>query len=167
MEENRFFNNDAVDVSNDRPRLVSGIAVASFAVLTCLLSIGCGQARADELCGPAGVRYVEKIAAGMQQFAPKVTKTGGFAIKEESPGDGTQVVVIAFADRGKTIFVHRVPVADPIVTPTVISPGKTKSGNPEFSVGLIQGNQGACDYSVFIREAKFVVVSRGFVRFKR
>lgn len=167
MEQKTFFNQGGVDVSSASPRPISRIVDASFAVLICLILLGYDQARADELCGPAEVRYVERIVTGMQQFAPKVTKTGGFAIKEESPGDGTQVLVISFADRGKTIFVHPVPVADPTVTPTVISPGKTKSGNPEFSVGLIQGNQGACDYSVFVREAKFVVVSRGFVRFKR
>lgn len=167
MEKKKFLTKGEVSVSNARPRSISGITAASFAVLTCLVSLGCEQARADELCGLAEVRYVEKIAAGMQQFASKVTKTGGFAIKEESPGDGTQVFVVSFAERGKTTFVHRVPVVDPIVTPIVISAGRTKSGNPEFAVGLIQGNRGACDYSVFVREAKFVVASRGFVRFKR
>jgi hypothetical protein len=140
---------------------VSPFAAAGAAAAIGLLSMGCDGARADEVCGsPADAQYVAKIATGMQQFAPKVTKTGGFAIKEDYPGNGTAVLTISFVDRGKTLFVHR--VADyKSASATVMRAGKTKGGDPGFSVALVQGKLGACVFNVFVRDAKFAVVSLG------
>jgi hypothetical protein len=115
------------------------------------------------MCGPTEAQYVEKLAAGMQQFAAKVTKTGSFLIKEEYPGDGTQVLIISFLDRGKTLFVHRV-TGNPLATATTMRPGKIKSGEPGFSIALVQGKLGACEYSTFVHDGKFLVVARGVKR---
>lgn len=125
-----------------------------------LLALAFGQVQADESCGQTELRYVQAITAEMQAFAPKVTKTGRFAIKDVPSGDGTQRIAISFADRGTMIFVHRI-AGDPNATTTVIRPGKTGSGAPGFTVALVQGRLGACEYSVFIRDAKFVVAPRG------
>lgn len=145
------------------PPSISGIVAASLVALTTFTSL-CGErAWADQVCGPAEAQYVEKLAAGMQQFAPKVTKTGGFAVKEEYPGDGTEVLVVSFVDRGKSLFVHRLP-GNPQATATTMRPGKTKSGEPGFVVALLQGKLGACEYSVFVHDGKFLVASRGFKR---
>ena len=120
---------------------------------------------ADQICGAAQARYVYELAAGMEQFAPTVTKTGGFAIKEEYPGDGTAFLLISFMDRGKMIFSHRVR-NDPGVSVTTIRPHKTKGGYPGFDVALGQGHLGDCEYSVVVRDAKFVVLIRGLKEFK-
>ena len=118
---------------------------------------------ADQICGAAEARYVYELAAGMEQFAPKVTKTGGFAIKEEYPGDGTAFLVISFMDRGKMIFNHR--VRNPLEASATIRPHKTKGGYPGFDVALRQGHLGECEYSVVVRDAKFVVLIRGLKEF--
>lgn len=44
--------------------------------LTCLLSTCPGLAQADEMCGPSELKHVEGIAAQLQPYASKVTKTG-------------------------------------------------------------------------------------------
>lgn len=146
-------------VNLPRPRLISGVAAAGLGMLAGLLSLGYDQAKADELCGPEELRYPQKIAAEMQQFAPKVTRSGRFVIKEELSGDGSQRLAISFADHGKTNFVHRVS-GDPMATATVMRPGKSKNGTPGFTIALVQGRLGACEYSVFVRDATFVVVPR-------
>lgn len=143
------------------PPSVSASAAAAAVVAMGLLCLGCELALADQICGdPGDAQYVAKIAAGMQQFAPKVTKTGGFAIKEDYPGNGTAVLTISFVDRGKTLFVHRVNDYTS-ASATVMRAGKTKGGEPGFSVALVQGKLGACVYNVFVRDAKFAVVSLG------
>ena len=91
---------------------------------------------ADQICGPAEARHVYELVAGMEQFAPKVTKAGSFAIKEEYPGDGTAFLMISFMDRGKMIFNHR--VGNPIEVSASIRPHKTKGGYPGFDVALTQ-----------------------------
>ena len=118
---------------------------------------------ADEICSPKDAQYVEKIAAGMQQFAAKVTKTGSFAIKKEYPGNGTAFTIISFVDRGNTLFMNRVK-DDADASATEMRTEKTKSGDPGFGIALVQGNLGSCTYSVFVRDTKFVVVSRGLKR---
>jgi len=92
-------------------------------------------------------------------------RCGGFAIKEEYPGDGTAALVISFMDRGKMVFDHRVREA-PGATVTTIRPHKTKGGYPGFDVALTQGHLGNCEYSVTVRDAKFVVVIHGLKGFK-
>ena len=145
---------------------ISAISAAGAVVLTGLISLCCEQARADEPCGPAEAQYVKKIATGMQMFAPKVTRAGGFAVKKEYPGDTTETVVISFVDHGKTLFVHRITGISAL-TPTEIRPGKTKGGDPGFLVVLAQGNIGECQYGMFVHDGKFVVVSRGVKWYKR
>ena len=136
---------------------------AGTALLTALMLMCCDRARADEVCGPSHARYVEKVAAEMQQFAPRVTKTGIFSITEEYPGNGTEILVISFVDRGKTLFVYRVR-DDAESTATTISPGKTRRGDPGFAVALIQGSLGSCEYGVFVRDGKFMVSAKGLKR---
>ncbi|MDP2028163.1 MAG: hypothetical protein Q8K12_00790 [Thiobacillus sp.] len=121
---------------------------------------------ADQPCGAAEAQYVDELVAGMAQFAPKVTKTGGFAITEEYPGDGTAVLVISFMDRGKMVFDHRVRNY-PQASTTTIRPHKTKGGYPGFAVALGQGHLGNCEYSVAVRDAKFVVAILGLKGFKQ
>jgi len=67
----------------------SAIAAAGAATLTGFLVLCVQPARADAMCGPEDSKYVEKIAAGLQPLAPKVTKTGAFVVKSEYPGDTT------------------------------------------------------------------------------
>ena len=136
---------------------------AGAALLTALVPMCCEQARADEICGPSQARYAERVAAGMQQFAPRVTKTGTFAIKEEYPGNGIEILVVSFVDRGKTLFAHQVR-DDAESTATTIRPGKTRGGDPGFAIALTQGSLGACEYGVFVRDGKFVVTPKGLKR---
>lgn len=152
--------------SSRTPRSPSVLAIAAAGtavVLTGLLALFCEQAYADALCGPNEARYVDTVVAGLQQFAPRMTKTGRFAIKDEYPGNGTAIVAISFADHGKTLFVHRV-AADKGASATVMTQGTTKAGDPGLSVALQQGNLGSCVYGVFVRDGKFVAVSRGLKR---
>lgn len=142
----------------------AAIAAAGAAVvLAGSLSVFPEPARADALCGPNEARYVDTFVAGLQPFAPRVTKTGRFAIKDEHPGNGTAVVVISFADHGKTLFVHKV-AADQGASATVVTQGTTKSGDPGLSVALEQGNLGSCVYGVSVRDGRFVAVPRGLKR---
>ena len=97
---------------------IFGTAVG-FMVLTGWVSLCCDQAWGDQICGPAEAQYVEKLVAGMQQFAAKVTKTGRFLINKEYPGDGTEVLVVSFVDRGKTLFVHKI-LGNPLAAATMI-----------------------------------------------
>ena len=120
---------------------------------------------ADQVCGATEAQYVYELVAGMEQFAPKVTKTGAFVIKEEYPGDGTAVLVISFIDSGKMIFDHRVRDASG-ASATTIRPHKTKDGYPGFAVALTQGHLGKCEYSVAVRDAKFEIVMYGLKGFK-
>jgi hypothetical protein len=143
-----------------RSRVVSSIAAASAAVLMGSLSFGCEQAWADEVCGPGEAHYAESVAAGLQPFAAKTTKTGHFAFKDDYPGNGSAAVVISFLDNGRTLFSHRV-IQYKDATGTAMTPGKTKSGEPGFKLSLLQGTMGACEYGVFVRNQKFVVVSMG------
>ena len=138
-------------------------AAAASSSLAVLLALAFGHAQADDRCGPAELQFAQTIAAGMQPFAIKVTKTGRFAFKDEYSGDGSQRVAISFADRGKTIFVHRI-AGDPNATATAMRPGRTKSGELGFTVALVQGHSGACEFDVFVSGAKFVVAPRGFAR---
>lgn len=144
---------------------VSAISAAGAVVLMGLISF-CEQARADEACGRNEAQYVEKIATGMQMFAPKVTKSGRFAVKNEYSGDTTSTIVISFVDQGKTLFAHKITGISAL-TPTEMRPGKTKDGDPGFLVILAQGNIGECQYSMFVHAGKFVVVSRGVKWHKR
>jgi hypothetical protein len=132
-------------------------------VFTALLSLFSEQANADSLCGPDEARYVDTVVAGLQQFVPKMTKTGRFSVKNEYPGNGTAFVAISFADRGKVLFQHRA-AADKSASATVMTPGTTKAGDPGLSVALQQGNLGSCTYGVFVRNGKFVAVSQGLKR---
>lgn len=120
---------------------------------------------ADQICGPAEARQVYELVAGMEQFAPRVTKTGGFAIKEEYPGDGTAFLLISFIDRGKMIFNHR--VSNPIELAASIHPHKTNGEYPGFDIALRQGRLGECEYRVVVRDSKFVVLILGFKGYKR
>ena len=122
-----------------------------------------GQARADEVCGPDQARYVAHLVDGIQPFAAKVSRTGAFAVKEEYPGNGSEVLIISFVDRGKPVFVHRVR-DDPGSTATTIRPGKTQSGDPGFAVELTQGSLGTCTYAAHVRDGKFVVAAKGLKR---
>jgi hypothetical protein len=96
------------------------------------------------------------MAAGMQKFAPKMTRTGSFVVKDEYPGNGSSAAVITFVDRGNIVFVYRVN-GSKMASATTVRPGKTKSGEPGLSVALTQGSLGDCVYSVVAREGKFVV----------
>jgi hypothetical protein len=145
------------------PSVVAMAAAGTAVVLAGSLPPFCEQAHADALCGPDESRYVDTVAAGLQQFVPKMTRSGRFAIKDEYPGNGSAIVVISFADHGKTLFVHRV-AADKGASATVLTPGTTKGGDPGLSIALQQGNLGSCTYSVFVRDAKFTVIPRGLKR---
>lgn len=119
---------------------------------------------ADQICGPAEARYVYELVDAMAQYAPKVTKTGSFAVKEEYPGDGTAFLIISFTDRGNMIFKHR--VSNSIELSAVIRPHKIKSDFPGLDIALTQGRLGECQYSIVVRDGKFVVLIRGFKGYK-
>lgn len=127
-----------------------------------LLSLGPHIVRADSPCQPENndIAYPKGIAAAIQKFAPKVTKTGNFVIKDEFPGEG-HFIVISFVDGGKTLFTHTTRNFE-LATATEIKAGKTKDGDPGFSVALVQGHLGECRYNVLFRDAKFVVIDKGF-----
>ena len=127
-----------------------------------LLALGYEPARSDEICDPTNdeAAFVKKIAADMQRFAPKVTKTGTFAFKPEYPGDGTGVGVISFSDRGNNLFVHRFKVD--ATTELIVEPDKSKGDGPGFMFVIRQGSLGECRYSVSVRDTKFIVTPRGF-----
>ena len=139
---------------------VSRMAATGVLALTGLFLLHGNEVSADEFCTSDETRYVEKIAAGMQQYAPMVTKTGNFAAKNESAGDGIGFLVVSFSDRGKTLFIHR--FQDEQLDATTMRPGKTKSGDPGFTVYLRQGQLGSCEYAVIVRDRKFVIASRKF-----
>lgn len=130
--------------------------------LAVLLSLAYEPARADEICDPSNeeAAYVKKIAADMQRFAPKVTKTGTFAFKPEYPGDGTGVWAISFLDRGSSVFVHKLKYE--AYRELTVSPDKWKGSDPGFMIVIRQGALGTCRYSVAVRDAKFIVTPRGF-----
>lgn len=133
---------------------------AGLAALAGMTAFWSQPTLADEICGAAEEQYVQKIAAGMQQFAKSVTNTGSFVVNEQHPGNGTAFLLITFNDRGKVLFVHRVQ-ASPQASATTARPGKTKAGDPGLAVSLVQGNLGSCEYAIFVRDGRFVVSSRG------
>lgn len=135
-------------------------------VLTGLIPICSEQARADEPCGRDDYQYVERIASGMQIFASKVTKSGRFTVKEEYPGDTTETIVVSFSDHKEKLFVHKI-VGISALTPTEFRPSITKGGDPGFIVILAQGNIGECQYSMFVRNERFVVIPRGVKWYKQ
>lgn len=144
------------------PLLTSRITIAFPAILTGIF-LCYNLAWADEVCGPENVQYVEKVAAEMQQFASKVTKTGNFSIREEYPGDGTALHVISFVDHRKTFFIFR--VADfPLASATIMRPSKIIGSYPGLIVLLVQGSIGSCEYNVLFRNAKFIAESTGLKR---
>lgn len=130
-------------------------------VIAALLSSGCVSARADQICGPAEERYAQRLASAMQRFAARMTNTGTFLVTNEYPGTGT-IHVITFADRGKTIFVHR--LSDGVEASATLRPGKSRAGEPGIGVSIDQGHLGSCEYGVYFHDGKFVVVSRGLKR---
>ena len=132
-----------------------------------LLSVGSHSARADEPCQPENneIAYAKGIATSLQKFVPKVTKTGDFVIKEEYSREGTQVIFISFVDSGVTLFTQTAK-ASIDHTATYIKAGKTKNGDPGFSVALGQGNTGECRYNVLFRDSRFVVIDKGYKGYK-
>ena len=131
-------------------------------LIAVLLALGYESARSDEPCDPDNheAAFVKKIAADMQLFAPKVTKTGTFAFKPEYPGDGTAVWVISFSDRGNNLFVHRLKIEG--ATELTVESDKSKGDGPGFMFVIRQGSLGECRYSVSVRDTKFIVTPRGF-----
>jgi hypothetical protein len=142
------------------------VAAVGVIGLTCLLSICPGSAWADEMCGPSELKHVEGVAARLQPYASKVTKTGSFVVKAEYPGNATESIAVSFMDHGKPIFVHRI-TGIAATMPTEFRPGKTKSGDPGMLVVLSQGNIGECQYAMLLRGGKFVVMPRGYKQYKR
>ena len=142
------------------------MSVKILVLVAALLSLGAEPLRADQICDPANEEagYVKKIAADMQRFAPKVTKTGIFAFKEEYPGDGTSVWIISFSDRGNNLFMYRLKVDG--ATELTVEPDKSIGDGPGFMFVIRQGSLGQCRYSVSVRDAKFVVVDRGLKQSK-
>jgi len=134
--------------------------------MTCVLLGHAQHAWADAMCGPDDSKYIEKIAAGLQPFAPKVTKTGVFVVKSEYPGDGTGSILVSLVDHGKPVFFHRVSGITALVN-LEMRAGKTTGGEPGLLALLGQGNLGECQYSLVVRSGKFVVSPRGFEPYKR
>jgi hypothetical protein len=118
------------------------------------------------MCGPDDSKYVEKLAADLQPFAAKVTRTGAFVVKTESPGDGTSTIVVSLVDHGKSVFVHRISAIGALVD-LEMRPGKTTSGEPGLLAVLRQGNIGECQYNVLVQRGNFVVIARGYKEFRR
>jgi hypothetical protein len=90
-----------------------------------------------------------------------MTNNGTFPVTNEYPGTGT-IHVITFADRGKTIFVHR--LSDGVEASATLRSAKSRAGEPGIGVSIDQGHLGSCEYGVYFHDGKFVVVSRGLKR---
>ena len=137
--------------------IVRALTVCATAIL---LLFAPDHVWADRVCYSGESKYADKIAGDMQQHNSMVTKTGTFSVNEEYPGDGTELLTIAFSDRGKTLFKHQTR-NDPNATATIILSAKTKAGDPAFVVALVQGKLGACEYVFVVRSGQFRVIPLG------
>ncbi|MDE1947127.1 MAG: hypothetical protein KGL43_13595 [Burkholderiales bacterium] len=133
---------------------------ADLSVMLCAILPYCKSASSDETCGPSESQCVNSIAGDLQGFAPKMTKSGRFTVKEEYPDGAPATTVLSFLDRGQTAFTRRIAQYDNS-TGTAFDPGAKKCGLPGLKVQLLQGTMGACVYYIAFRENRFRVYSSG------
>jgi hypothetical protein len=118
---------------------------------------------ADPMCGQSEEVYLQKLLNGLQPYAQKVSASGKFITKEEH-GNGGMAIRFSFIDQGKPQFSVRSPETGGEWAAIGARPGKTRSGQPGFSFYFNQGNTGACETSIFVKDGRFVHTPVRFVR---
>lgn len=142
-----------------------GFKSVVHAVLAIAISIlTVDAALADEMCGKQEQAYMERLVTGLQPYASQVTSHGKFAAMQEY-GNGSEAVRISFSENGKQLFSYRSAETTGSQWAGIgARPGSTKSGQPRFVFYFNQGNTGACEANVLVKDGRFFSTPIRYVR---
>ena len=139
-------------------------SVFRYAMTMAIAMLVADIAFADAMCGNEERAYMEKLINGLQPHASQVTSRGKFSAKKEY-GNGSMAIRISFSENGKQLFTYRTAESGGAQWAGIgARPGSTKSGQPAFTFYFDQGNMGACEANVLIKDGMFVFTPIRFVR---
>lgn len=138
--------------------------VAHVAIAMTIAMLVADVAFADAMCGKQEQAYMERLVTGLQPYASRVTSRGKFSAKPEY-GDGTMAVRISYSENGKQLFAYRTNEGTASQWAAFgARPGSTKSGQPGFVFYFNQGNTGACEANVLVKDGQFFFTPIRYVR---